>query len=192
MWSGRARFSVNSEERLASTNHEAQNHSTITGNLYEQKGDIVYKKDLIRRTAEKMRENSIRKIVPIPKHVFYISDDEGNTKKFAVRKSDKKVLFTNEDVEAMLETLIEVISDAIKRGENVGIKGFGTLGLSHCKQRTVRHVETGEEIIIPERYIPRFSFGHDLRMCAKVYELSLKEKEREHVEPAAAIDDEDE
>ena len=30
---------------------------------------------------------------------------------------------------------------------------------------------------MPERYVPKFYFGNDLRVAARVYELSLPEKE---------------
>ena len=148
------------------------------------------RKELIRRTAGKMREKDIRKPVTMPKQVFHVSDDDGNKKDFVLRKSDKNVLFTVEDVEAVIDSCLEVISDALKHGETVTVKGFGSLGLRHYKPRSIRHVETGEEIIIPERYIPRFSFGNELRMCARVYELSLEDCIAEHRVPMFGMQDE--
>lgn len=58
------------------------------------------RKELVRRIANVMRENNIRKPVSSQKQVFHISDDEGNTKDFVVKKTDKGVLFTYDDVEA--------------------------------------------------------------------------------------------
>ena len=63
------------------------------------------RKELVRRIANVMRENNIRKPVSSQKQVFHISDDEGNTKDFVVKKTDKGVLFTYDDVEAMMDTL---------------------------------------------------------------------------------------
>ena len=54
--------------------------------------------EFVRRVTSVMRENDIRKPVSSPKQVFHISDDEGNSKDFVVRKTDKKVIFTIDDV----------------------------------------------------------------------------------------------
>lgn len=138
-----------------------------------------------------MREKNIRKYVKMPKQVFHISDEEGNKKDFVLRKSDKEVLFTVEDVGAIIDTCLEVIGDSIKHGEPITIKGFGTLGLNYHKSKSVKHVETGEEVVIPARYLPKFSFGKDLRMCAKLYELSLADLESGHTDFVEDADDEE-
>lgn len=135
------------------------------------------RKELVRRIAGMMRENNVRKPVSLPKQVFHISDDEGNAKDFVVRKTDKSVLFTAEDVEAVVDTCLLVIEEALKRGEPVTIKGFGTLGLKYRKARATKSLETGEWVDVEARYVPKFNFGNDLRRCAKIYELSLLEKD---------------
>ena len=133
------------------------------------------RKELVRRVASVMRENNVRKPVSSPKHVFHISDDDGNTKDFVIRKTDKNVLFTADDVEAIVDACLFVIEDAMKRGEPVSIRGFGTLGLKYRKPRATKKLGTDEWVDIDARYIPKFTFGNDLRMCAKVYELSLQD-----------------
>ena len=133
----------------------------------------MYRKEFVRLVAEKMRENDIRKPISIPRHVFHISDDEGNKKDFYVKKADKGVLFTADDVNAIVEACLCVIGDSLKRGEKITISGFGTLGLSYHKPKRIVDFTTGEDLIVSGRYLPRFTYGEDLRMCAKVYELSL-------------------
>lgn len=133
------------------------------------------RKELIRRVASVMRENNVRKPVSSPKQVFHISDDDGNTKDFVIRKTDKSVLFTADDVEAIVDACLFVIEDAMKRGESVSIRGFGTLGLKYRKPRATKKLGTDEWVDIDARYIPKFTFGNNLRMCAKVYELSLQD-----------------
>lgn len=133
------------------------------------------RKELVRRVASVMRENNVRKPVSSPKQVFHISDDDGNTKDFVIRKTDKSVIFTADDVEAIVDACLFVIEDAMKRGEPVSIRGFGTLGLKYRKPRATKKLGTDEWVDIDARYIPKFTFGNDLRMCAKVYELSLQD-----------------
>ena len=53
------------------------------------------------------------------------------------------------------------------------MRGFGTLYLKYRKARSTKQVRTGQHIDIDARYTPKFSFGDRLRMCAKLFELSL-------------------
>jgi len=150
------------------------------------------KKELIRRVAGTMREKDIRKLVSTKKQVFHISDDEGNSKDFTIKKSNKGVLFTVDDIEIVIENIISVIEEAIKHGEPISIHGFGTLGLHYRKARSTKHPDTGEPITVPARYIPKFDYGKDLRMCAKIYELSLENIQSEDTTiPESNIEDGD-
>lgn len=137
------------------------------------------KKDLISRAAEVLRNNDIRKPVSTPKQVFHISDDDGNHKDFVVRQTDKAVLYNSSDVAAILDACLAVVEDAIKHGEDISIHGFGTLGVHQRAARTTKHPETGETVEVCARYVPKFSFGNNLRMAAKLYELSLQDSHRE-------------
>jgi len=133
------------------------------------------KKELVSRTASIMRERGLRKLVKSPKQVFHISDDEGNVRDFTVRKSEKEVLYTVEDVDAVLNACIDAIKEALVDGSSVNIWGFGTFSLKYRKAGATRDFDTGEWIDIKARYVPKFSCGTDLRMCAKLYELSLND-----------------
>ena len=144
------------------------------------------RKELVRRIAAVMKDNGIRKPISSPKQVFHISDDEGNTKDFVVKKTDKDVLFTIDDIESMVDTCIYVIEDALKHGDSVSIRGFGTLGLHHRKARATKHPTTGEP-----RYVPKFVFGNDLRLCAKMFELSLDENGAHSPIPSDKVADDD-
>lgn len=134
------------------------------------------KKDLVKNITASMREKDIRKPVSMPKQVLHISDDEGNQKDFTVRKTEKSVIFTNDDVEAVINTFIEIVQDAIKNGETVSLHGFGTFGLKYRKPRKTKQVGTNEWVDVAARYVPKFTFGNELRRCAKIYELSLSDK----------------
>lgn len=147
------------------------------------------RKELVRRVAAVMRDNGIRKPVSSPKQIFHISDDEGNTKDFIVKKSNKSVMYTVDDVESMIDACVYVIEDALKQGEHITVRGFGTLALQYRKARTTKHPDTGEPVEVKARYIPKFSFGNDLRICAKMFELSLAENAQE-IEPPL-LDEED-
>lgn len=131
------------------------------------------KKKLIQNIADVLRTNNIRKPVASPKKVFHISDDDGNSKDFTLKSAERKVPYTINDVETIVDTCLYVIEESLKRGEAVSIAGFGSLGLRYRKARSTKKFGTDERIDVDARYVPKFSFGNNLRMCAKVYELSL-------------------
>lgn len=137
----------------------------------------MIKKEMISRIAALLRENDIRKPVSIPKQVFHISDDNGNSKDFKVRQIDRNVLYTAEDVENIIDACQYVIQDALKNGETVSVHGFGRLELMYTKERTAKNVLDGQEVFIEGHYRPRFLVGNDLRRCAQVYEQMLKDRE---------------
>lgn len=151
----------------------------------------MVRKELIRRMTEVMRENDIRKPISFPKHVFHISDDEGNRRDFTVKKVDKSVIYTADDVEAVLDTLQYVIQEALKAGEEISIRGFGTLGLKYRKPRTVINVLDDQPVEIDGHFVPRFLCGNDLKRCAQIYEQTLDDRKINEPLPIFREDEED-
>ena len=131
------------------------------------------KKELISRVNDTLRNNNIRKPISSPKHVFHLSDDEGNHKDFVVKQTDKSVIYNIKDITAILDACLSVVEDAVKRGEDISIHGFGTLSVQRRAARRTKHPDTGKPVEIDAHYIPKFSFGNTLRRAAKLFELSL-------------------
>lgn len=130
------------------------------------------KKELASRAAELLRQNDVRKPVKIKKHRFDITDEDGNVASFSVKRADKQVLYTNDDVNNIIDACITVILESIKRGEEVNIRGFGVLGLHYRAARRAKQPGTDIWYDIAERYVPRFFYGNDLRRAAKLYNVS--------------------
>ena len=133
------------------------------------------KKELSSRVAEVLRANNIRKPVSVKKQTFHITDEEGNTADFHIKQQDKNVLYTVDDTANIIDACLAVILDAIKNGEEISIKGFGNLGLHYRAARRTKEPNTGEWCEIEARYVPKFSYGNDLRMAARLYEVGLAE-----------------
>lgn len=136
------------------------------------------KKELSSRVAEVLRANNVRKPVSVKKHTFHITDEEGNTADFHIKQQDKNVIYTVDDTMNVIDACIAVIIDAIKNGEEISIKGFGNLGLHYRAARRTKEPISGEWCEIEARYVPKFSYGNDLRMAARLYELSHAETEQ--------------
>lgn len=147
------------------------------------------KRDFVRRVSEVLRDSDIKKPISIPKQVFHISDDEGNSKDFTVKKVDKYAIYTANDISAIMDACLYVIQESLKKGEPISLHGFGTFSLRYRKPRATKSIKENEDIVIEGRYVPKFSFGNDLRLCAKMYELSLSDR---LPEPEPVFDEADE
>lgn len=132
------------------------------------------KKDLVSRAAEILRQNDIRKPVKIKKHKFQIIDEDGDIAFFTVKRADKQVLYTVDDIGNIIDACIEAVLEAIRRGEEVNVRGFGTLGLHYRAARRTKQPGTEDWYEIDAHYIPKFFSGNDLRAAAKVYDISRK------------------
>jgi len=59
--------------------------------------------------------------------------------------------------------MLEHMSQALASGERIEIRGFGSFSLSHRPARQGRNPKTGATVMLPERYVPHFRPGKDLR-----------------------------
>ena len=60
------------------------------------------------------------------------------------------------EVEKAVNSFLDVIAGALKRGEKINLVGFGVFDVSSRKARTGRNPQTGAEINIPASRNPRF------------------------------------
>jgi DNA-binding protein HU-beta len=62
-----------------------------------------------------------------------------------------------------LDGMVDAIVDALKKGENVSLVGFGTFAVRERAARTGRNPKTGEEITIEASRVPAFKAGKALK-----------------------------
>ena len=62
-----------------------------------------------------------------------------------------------------IDSVIDGITKALKKGDSVTFVGFGTFKTSNRKARTARNPQTGAEIKIPKRRAVRFVAGKALK-----------------------------
>ena len=67
----------------------------------------------------------------------------------------------------MLESLLDGIGKALKKGDTVAFVGFGTFKTSVRKARVARNPRTGAPIKIAKRRVPRFTAGKALKDLVK-------------------------
>jgi DNA-binding protein HU-beta len=62
-----------------------------------------------------------------------------------------------------LDSVIDSISDSLKKGDSVVLVGFGTFSVRSRAARTGRNPQTGEEIQIAAAQVPAFKAGKALK-----------------------------
>ena len=67
------------------------------------------------------------------------------------------------DVKKALDAIIEEISDGLKSGKRVEIRGFGTFSTRHRKSHEARNPRTGQKILVDDQYTVVFKPSKDLR-----------------------------
>ena len=66
-----------------------------------------------------------------------------------------------------LDSFVEGVTKALRKGERVALVGFGTFSVSRRKARVGRNPQTGEEIQIKARRVARFRPGKELSAAIK-------------------------
>lgn len=67
------------------------------------------------------------------------------------------------DTAEILNAALVAIKKSVKKGEDVTLVGFGTFTRSKRKARAGRNPQTGKEIKIPARTVPRFRPGREFK-----------------------------
>ncbi|MGH7153804.1 MAG: integration host factor subunit beta [Acetobacteraceae bacterium] len=67
------------------------------------------------------------------------------------------------DVELIVGTIFEQISQALSRGERVELRGFGAFTVKRRNARTGRNPRTGAAVPVEEKAVPFFKAGKELR-----------------------------
>jgi integration host factor subunit beta len=67
------------------------------------------------------------------------------------------------DVERIVTTVFEEISNALARGNRVELRGFGAFSVKKRPSRTGRNPRTGDTVHVAEKRVPFFKTGKELR-----------------------------
>jgi DNA-binding protein HU-beta len=85
------------------------------------------------------------------------------TKTEIVAKVAEEAKVTKVAADKVFLTIIDCIKESLKKGEKVTFVGFGTFSVSERKARKGRNPQTGKEIKIAAKKMPKFSAGVALK-----------------------------
>ncbi|WP_420861000.1 integration host factor subunit beta [Algirhabdus cladophorae] len=67
------------------------------------------------------------------------------------------------DVEKIVNTIFDEITNAMSEGDRVELRGFGAFSVKKRDARTGRNPRTGEAVSVDEKHVPFFKTGKLLR-----------------------------
>lgn len=74
---------------------------------------------------------------------------------------------TKTEAQEIMETVIESITNTLKKGEEVSIAGLGTFSVKRRDARQARNPRTGETVQVPAMNVPKFKAAKGLKDAVK-------------------------
>ncbi len=71
--------------------------------------------------------------------------------------------FSRKDVEMIIDTLFQSMTDSLSNGEKVEIRGFGSFKIKERNGRQGRNPKSGENIFIESKKVPFFKAGKEIK-----------------------------
>ncbi len=79
------------------------------------------------------------------------------------RIADQNPHLYHRDVERIVSTIFDEISEALSRGDRVELRGFGAFSVKKREARVGRNPRTGSSVHVSEKHVPFFKTGKQLR-----------------------------
>jgi integration host factor subunit beta len=93
---------------------------------------------------------------------------------------------TRRDGEVIVDTLFDAVIGALKSGDKIEIRGFGSFRTRQRNARTGRNPKTGAKVDVPAKRVPFFKPSKELRDSVNpngVGKSSAKKAETSHIDP---------
>lgn len=89
------------------------------------------------------------------------------TKAELIDKIAAKADISKKAANVVLNTFVDSVTSALKKGDRVSLVGFGTFSVAKRKARIARNPRTGEKINVPARKAPKFKAGRELKNAVR-------------------------
>ena len=67
------------------------------------------------------------------------------------------------DADFAVKMILDALTAALVRSDRIEIRGFGSLALNYRPPRIGRNPKSGDKVQVPEKYVPHFKAGKELR-----------------------------
>ena len=85
------------------------------------------------------------------------------TKADLVEEVSRVTELTRKDSEVIVDTLFESVIKALKTGDKLEVRGFGSFRVRQRNARTGRNPKTGEKVEVPAKRVPYFKPSKELK-----------------------------
>lgn len=79
------------------------------------------------------------------------------------RLANQNPRVTARDVDETVKAVLDAMTSAMASGSRIEIRGFGSFTLNHRPSRVGRNPKSGESVMVPEKFVPHFKAGKELR-----------------------------
>ena len=90
------------------------------------------------------------------------------TKVELIEDVSRAVEMTQEDSQVIIEAILDSVVRALRGGDKIEIRGFGSFRTRQRKPRVGRNPKTGERVEVPAKRIPYFKPSKELRDLVNV------------------------
>ena len=77
--------------------------------------------------------------------------------------SNKSDLFTEDDIEKSVNSILELISKSLSKKQRVEIRNFGTFSIRSREERLSRNPKTGTSVLVEAKNHPYFRASKNLK-----------------------------
>jgi integration host factor subunit beta len=85
------------------------------------------------------------------------------TKADLVEEVSKVTELTRKDAEVIVDTLFESVIKALREGDKLEVRGFGSFRVRQRNSRVGRNPKTGEKVEVPAKRVPYFKPSKELK-----------------------------
>jgi integration host factor subunit beta len=85
------------------------------------------------------------------------------TKAELIKKVSERVEIPPKVAKVAVETFFDAMSESLKKGERIEIRGFGSFVVRHYGAYKGRNPKTGEIVDVPPKKLPYFKVGREMK-----------------------------
>ncbi len=75
----------------------------------------------------------------------------------------KRCSLTNQKSKEVVDNLLDIIINSLKRGEEINLVGFGKFWASYAKTSLKSMPQSIQKVLIPARFVPKFKCSKSLK-----------------------------
>ena len=79
------------------------------------------------------------------------------------RLADRFPQLVAKDADYAVKMILDAMADSLAKGDRIEIRGFGSFALNYRPPRVGRNPKSGDKVSVPEKYVPHFKAGKELR-----------------------------